>query len=123
MHHSDVVVNSASTMTIDALVCATPAVCLDFTLPPFEDFAPVLHNFYDYEHYRPITRSGAMRFARSPEELVNRIRAYLADPELDSKERADLVRYMVGTNPGESVQCMADGILSLLMDRVDAHAR
>lgn len=110
MHHSDVVVNSASTMTLDALVCDTPAVCIDYTVQPYGDFGPHLHNFYDYAHYRPITASGAMRIARSPQELVGHVTAYRADRTLDREKRAQLVRDMVGEDPRGSVDRIAEAI-------------
>jgi hypothetical protein len=84
---------------------------------PYGDFGPHLHNFYDYAHYRPITASGAMRIARSPQELVGHVRAYRADRTLDREKRAQLVRDMVGDDPRGSVDRIAEAIGDLADSR------
>ena len=104
---SDVVINAGSTMSLDASICDTPVVCVDYALAPFEKFAKLMHNFYDYDHYRPIATSGAIRIARTPEELVTHLRSYLADPTLDRPARSALVREICGDNLEASTEAIA----------------
>lgn len=110
VRHSDVVINAASTMSLDAAICDTPVVCVDYTLAPFEYFARHMHNFYDYDHYRPIAQSGAVRIARTSGELIRYIKAYLENPALDADARARLVRTMCGPKLDSTLSALAEAV-------------
>jgi hypothetical protein len=116
VRHADVVVNAASTMSLEAAICDRPAICVDYCLPPFEDFASHLHAFYDYFHYRPITESGAVRIAHSPGELVAQIVGALRVPKRDQSQRAALVRRMCAVPPAEAVESVASAIERAMLD-------
>jgi hypothetical protein len=116
VRHSDVVVNAASTMSLDAAICDRPAVCVDYCLPPFEDFSAHLHAFYDYFHYRPITRSGAVPVVRSPGELVVEVVGALRAPARRQSQRAALVRQMCAVPPAQAVESVASAIEKAVLD-------
>jgi hypothetical protein len=115
---SDVVINSCSTMSIDAAVCDTPVICLDYALPPFERFAPFVHRYYEWDHYRPVISSGGVRIARGPGELMDLIRSYVHKPALDREKRARLVREMCGQAPERAV----NRFVEIVRDAVGAYA-
>jgi hypothetical protein len=110
VRYSDVVVNSCSTMSIDAALCDRPVICLDYTLPPFKFFAPYMHRYYDWDHYRPIIESGGVRLARAPEQLLRYILEYIANPALDRSNRSRLVSDMCGAKPHQAVSRIAEAI-------------
>ena len=86
--HSDVVVNVASTIAIEAAMCDTPIVNIGFdgaTRRPFLDSAA---RYYRYTHYRPLVEARAVRVAKSPEDMLELIRRYLERPDLDREGRA-----------------------------------
>lgn len=114
VRHADVLINSCSTMSIDAAVCDTPAILLDYVLPPFEDFAPFMHRYYDWDHYRPVVASGAARIARSPQDLVGLVRTYTRQPDLDREARAKLADDMCGEAPDRAVGHFAEIIRELV---------
>jgi hypothetical protein len=114
VRHSDLVVNSCSTMSIDAAASDTPVICLDYVLPPFEDFASYVHRYYHWDHYEPLIASGGVRLAGSPEELLSMVRQYLADPSLDRENRACLIRETCGPCPADSVPAVAATIARLI---------
>ncbi|MBA3355397.1 MAG: hypothetical protein H0U18_05545 [Pyrinomonadaceae bacterium] len=104
-HYADLNVNLASTMTLDFAIHDKPIVNIAFDVaspPPFGK--PLWDYYYRFEHYRPVVELGAARFARSPEELVTHIDAYLENPSLDRDNRRRLVELEVGVPLGQSGQ-------------------
>lgn len=102
-HHADLNINLASTMTLDFAIHDKPVVNIAFDVanpPPFGK--PLWEYYYKFEHYRPVVELGAARFARSPEELVEHVNAYLKNPSLDSDNRRRLVELEVSTPLGRS---------------------
>lgn len=110
----DVVINSCSTMSIDAAVCDTPVICLDYALPPFADFAAYVHRYYDWDHYKPLIESGGVRLATNSEELVHLVRRYIADRSLDRDQRARLVADICGPCPSHSVATVAGAVAKVI---------
>lgn len=112
--HADLNVNTASTMTLDFALHDTPVVNVAFDVshpPPLG--APLWEMYYQFEHYRPVVEFGAARIARSPDELVAHVNAYLADPRLDADARRRLVALELDGAPGTSTQRVLDAILRI----------
>lgn len=89
--HSAVVVNTRSTIAIDAAALDRPVVCAAFdgrrTLPYHQS----VRRFLDYDHYRKMLELGGVPVARSFDELMTLVNKYLLDPGLDREARARLV--------------------------------
>jgi hypothetical protein len=101
--HADVNVNLASTMTLDFAIHDRPVVNIAFDIadpPPLGK--PLWDFYYHFEHYQPVVKLGAARFARSRDELAELINAYLDDPSLDREARQRLVSLQVGVPIGQS---------------------
>jgi hypothetical protein len=101
MLYSNVVVNIASTITIDAAVFDTPVVCVGFDLtgrPPDQ----TVRRFYDFEHYQKLAACGGFRRADNPEELVAEIVAYLRDRSRDAEGRRRMVEQQCAFTDGRS---------------------
>jgi len=95
-HHADLNVNLASTMTLDFAIHDKPVVNVAFDVVDPSPLGVALWDlYYQFEHYRPVVSLGAARFARSPEELVAHVNAYLADPSLDRDARRRFVELEV----------------------------
>ncbi len=101
--HAEVNVNLASTMTLDFAIHDRPVVnvAFDVTDPPPLG-RPLWDFYYRFEHYQPVVEIGAARFARSRDELVAHVNAYLDDPSLDREARRQLVNLEVGVPIGQS---------------------
>lgn len=88
---SDVVMNTASTFTIDAAIFNKPIILIGYdgtrTLP----YDASVIRYYDREHMRQIMESGGARLVRRDEELAATIAEYLAHPEHDTAGRANIV--------------------------------
>ncbi len=88
--HSDVLVNVASTVTIEAALLDTPVVNVAFDPQNAGAFKThILKRHWEY-HFRPVRETGASRIARDEFELIQRVNEYLKDPSLERQERAAL---------------------------------
>lgn len=116
MRHSDVVVNVASTIAIEAAIFDTPVVnvAFDGEVPsPFERSA---RRYYRFTHYRNITRHGAVQVADTPAALVAHIGRYLADPALDREGRRKVVDEQVQFRDGRSAERVGRFVAEELAD-------
>ncbi|MFN3324114.1 MAG: hypothetical protein ACK5AZ_11510 [Bryobacteraceae bacterium] len=103
VRHSDLNVNLGSTMTIDFALNDKPVVNLAFDCAERPIFGmPVWEFYYGYDHFQPVIRFGASRFARSREQLAEHVNAYLDDPSLDREGRRRLVELEIGVPIGRS---------------------
>lgn len=109
--HADVVVNLASTLTLDAAVCDRPVVNVAYDLSPGKPFQALAEQFYTYDHYRTVVETGAVRLARSPGELAAHVSAYLRDPALDREGRRRLVDLWCGPVDGGAGHRLASALL------------
>lgn len=110
--HSDVVINVASTITLEACIFDRPVVNIAFDgdrqLPYLESAARV----YDYTHYRPVVAAGGVHLARTVAEMFEGINAYLRDPARHRAERARIVREQVAFTDGRASARVAEAILA-----------
>jgi hypothetical protein len=91
MRHSDVVMNVASTIAIEAAIFDTPVVNFSFDGEAPEDFSRSARRYYRFTHYQNITRHDAVRVAQTPDELIALVAAYLRNPALDAEGRRRVV--------------------------------
>jgi hypothetical protein len=91
MRHSDVVVNVASTLAIEAAIVDTPVVNIAFDGETPLPFARSAKRYYRFTHYVNVTRHGAARVADTPEQMVEAIDRYLDNPALDREGRRRVV--------------------------------
>jgi hypothetical protein len=87
MRHSDVVLNVASTLAVEAAIVDTPVVNISFDGEQPSEWVRSARRYYRFTHYVDITRQGAVRVAENPAELVEYIGRYLDDPSLDRAGR------------------------------------
>ena len=107
LRHSDVVLNYASTITLEACAFDKPVVNIGF--PPY------FMNAYSFTHYRPVVELGAVRIVKSLEELVAEINAYLQNPGRDRENRKAAVREFIGYTDAKSYQRVADHLERIIM--------
>lgn len=100
--HSDLNINMASTMTLDFGIHDKPVINIAFDIGPVEPHRPPLQVYYSWEHYRPVVELGAVRVARSRDELAKHMQDYLENPALDRAGRARLVDMQVSVPLAES---------------------
>ncbi|MBI4570693.1 MAG: CDP-glycerol glycerophosphotransferase family protein [Chloroflexi bacterium] len=91
LRHCDVVVNVASTMSIDAAAFDKPVVCVGYDGDQVRPYLRSVAKHYDFTHYRNLMETGGVRLARSAEELVEEVRRYLREPGRDVEGRRRIV--------------------------------
>lgn len=110
--HADVVVNLASTITLEAALLDRPVVNLAYDPRPGEDLQRLARRFYDvYDHFRTVVECGAVRLAGSDEELLARIRTYLEEPALDREGRRRIVELWCDPFDGRASERLARSLL------------
>jgi hypothetical protein len=107
MRHSDVVVNVASTIAIEASIFDTPVVNVAFDGEAPSEFARSARRYYRFTHYTNITRHQAVRVAEQPEQLVEWVGRYLQDPSLDRAGRRAVVGEQCQFLDGRSAERVA----------------
>jgi CDP-glycerol glycerophosphotransferase (TagB/SpsB family) len=116
MLYSDVVINVASTITIDAACCDTPVVNIGFDGYQEKPYLDSVMKYYDYTHYKNIVRTGGVGIAKNKEELLKYINMYLENPKLDSAGRRRIVEEQCYYTDGQSGERVAKYILEHLKE-------
>lgn len=114
LRYSDVVVNVASTIVMEAAACGTPAICVGFDAEEGKPYLRSIRRYFDYAHYRKLMACGGVRLAGSMDELVQFIDAYLRNPALDREGRQRVVKTMYGELDGRAGVRVAGYILEYL---------
>jgi CDP-glycerol glycerophosphotransferase (TagB/SpsB family) len=112
--HADVLVNVFSTTTLEAFLVDTPVVSLSEAVgrPANRSRPGGVRAWDEFAHLEGIQRAGATRVARSLDELVAEVAAYLADPARDRDARARAVRDECGPLDGHSGERVAGLLLA-----------
>lgn len=103
VHHADMNVSVASTMTIDSAIHDRPIVNVAFDIATPGPFKyPLWDFYYKFEHYLPIVHAGAAHFSKSADEFVAHINEYLANPKLHEENRRHILADQLGVPLGQS---------------------
>jgi hypothetical protein len=114
LKHSDVIVNVASTIGIEAAVLDTPVVNIGFDGHDEKPFLDSARRFYVYTHYKPLVDIGAVRVAYAPAALIEEVAAYLADPSRDKAGRARAATDLCFRVDGQAAERVAAFVLDRL---------
>jgi hypothetical protein len=112
MVHADVLLNQASTTSLDAMATGTPVVNIAFDLTPTHPDISIAR-VYGFTHYKRIVDSGAVRLACTKDELFSLINLFLQDRSVDAALRADARARFVGSGAGNAAVRIADAVGSL----------
>ena len=116
MRHSDVVVNVASTIAVEAAIVDTPIVNIAFDGEEPSDWVRSARRYYRFTHYANVTRHDAVRVAETPAQLVEYIGRYLADPTLDREGRRRVAAEQCQFFDGRSAARVASFVTDELAD-------
>lgn len=115
MRYSSIVVNIASTITIDAACFDTPVINLNYDFKNRDsDYMGSIKRYYHYSHYVNVVKIGAAALVSSDQELTLWINRYLASPQVHREERAQLVEQQNGKLDGRASERLADVIDTIL---------
>jgi hypothetical protein len=111
--HADLNINVASTMTLDFGLHDKPVINIAFDVGATPPARLPMWDYYGWEHYRPVVELGAVRCARSPEQLAEHINLYLDNPAADRDGRRKLAGLQVGVPLGQSSRRICEVLASL----------
>lgn len=111
LRHSDVIINVASTIAVEAAIFDTPVVNISFDGESPSEFARSARRYYRFTHYTNVTRHNAVRVAAQPDELIAHINAYLENPHLDASGRRQVVLEQCEFLDGRSAERAADAVV------------
>jgi len=123
LRHTDVVVNVASTVTIEACILNVPVVILGFSLTQPDRFKEKVVDGSWKTHYRYILERNGAYIAKDPADLIRSINQYLMEPSLHREERRSVARDLCYGCDGKSTERIASLILSLSDDKVPQSPR
>jgi hypothetical protein len=112
MRDADVVINTASTLSLDAAIFDRPVVCVAYDPAGDLPYDKSVRRYYDYVHMAHVVGAGAVQLARSADELRRKIVAYLERPVLDREGRQRIVEQQFGRVDGGSAARLVDQVLA-----------
>jgi hypothetical protein len=116
MRYSDVVVQVASTIAIEAAIFDTPVVNVSFDGVEPAEWTRSARRYLRFTHFADIVRQGAVYLAESPELLVDGVARYLADPTLDTEGRRRVVKEQCHFMDGRSAERLGSFVLEALTE-------
>jgi hypothetical protein len=111
LRHADLLVNFATTMTLEAAIVDTPTLLVAFSTIDPEEMERYVIGLHFRMHYRPLVERDLVPIAWSRADLVSWVNRYLDDPSLYSAQRATIVREWVQFTDGRSGERLGDAIL------------
>ena len=109
---SAIVLNSCSTMTIDGLCCGKPVIITAFDNEEKLPWHISVKRVMEYEHFRNIIESGAVKAPSNYDELKDSISQYFFHPETDEAKRENILYREVGKGDGKAT----DRVIAALME-------
>lgn len=117
LKHCAVLVNIFSTTTLEGFLLDRPVVMA----APATGFGSYETNsvadprtWDEFVHLAPLVDSGAARIAQSPEDLVEHVRGYLADPGMHAGQRREIARLECGPTDGQAGRRTAAALLAAI---------
>lgn len=114
VRYSDVLINVASTMTIDSSLMDRPVINVRYYFSKNASKPPWGIYIYETTHYKPLIFTGGFKVAKTHEELINFINIYLENPKEDAEGRKKIVEMVCGKPDGEAGKRIARKILEIL---------
>lgn len=114
MNYSDVVINVASTITIDAVAFDTPVVNVAFDGYKTKPYKDSCKRYYDYDHYKNIVKTGGVKIAYSIGELIDYTNLYLENPSIDAEGRKTIREEQCWKLDGNAGRRIAEYIVQYL---------
>jgi CDP-glycerol glycerophosphotransferase (TagB/SpsB family) len=113
LYFSDVVINTCSTMTLDAISIHKPVINIYFDFMK-RDYNESILRYYDLIHYRPIMDAKSTCLATSRQKLISLLIDCINNPEIAANERALVERTMLNGNKGDAAKNISKAVLGVL---------
>ena len=114
IYHSSMVINTASSISIDAAVLDRPIICIGFDGKEKLSYEHSVLRFYSRDHYANLIKTKGIDLVKNNDELIESINKYLKDLDCKKEERKMLVKQQCYNLDGKSSLRIADFIKSKL---------
>ena len=111
LRHADLMVNFATTVTLESAIVDTPTVLVAFSPIDPDEMQRYVVGLHFQMHYKALVERDLVPVAWDRAQLVNWINRYLDDPGLYRAQRATIVREWVQFTDGASATRLGDAIL------------
>ncbi|HLZ26942.1 MAG TPA: hypothetical protein VKV73_06440 [Chloroflexota bacterium] len=111
LRHTDLMVNFATTVTLESAIVDTPTVLVAFSPIDPEEMQRYVVGLHFRLHYKALVERDLVPVAWDRAQLVNWVNRYLDDPSLYRAQRATIVREWVQFTDGASGTRLGDAIL------------
>jgi CDP-glycerol:poly(glycerophosphate) glycerophosphotransferase len=111
LRHTDVMVNFATTVTLEAAIVDTPTLLVAFSPIDPEEMQRYVVGLHFKMHYKGMVERDLVPIAWDRAQLVSWVNRYLEDPGLYREQRATIVRDWVQFTDGQSGNRLGDAIL------------
>jgi hypothetical protein len=118
IYHCSCVLNSSSSLTVDAAILDKPIICIAYDLsfdPLFPEGRSLAYS--QSVHYHKLVDTGGLDIVKSEEDCVSAISECLRDPGRRMIERREIVRVVTQSVDGKAGPRLATEILSLAKQR------
>lgn len=116
--YSDVVINTYSTLAIDAAAFDKPVIGVRFDADPKTPPENSVLKIGDmHDHYRELEEVGGIRLVKNMDELISAINFYLERPEADRDGRKKMLETQIEFTDGQNGKRAAEFILQELYNR------
>jgi len=117
VYHCDLLINFASTLTLDAACFDKPILNVDFNvLYHPKTNQDISHLLYMQNHFDWVFATNAVDLVKSEEELYTSINKYLIDPGFKKEERKLLVEKVCYKVDGRSSERIANAVRNLALE-------
>ncbi len=114
LRHCAIGINVASTVSLELCMFNKPVINVGYNPPsvPVDELSYA--DYYEFDHYKPVVESGAVRVASSVEEMESLIEEFVTNPQTDSNNRNALIDQMFGdTLDGRSGIRLAETLIQI----------
>lgn len=108
-------INIFSTVTIEAAYFDKPVVHIAFDPQPVKNRIPC-HEYYNWDHFKPIVDTGATILVHNYEEMFNAIKQFISTPELLAEQRTLLVKKYIGREVGTASSAVTCELIRIYKD-------
>jgi len=113
LRHCVMGINVASTVSLELCMFDKPVVNVGYDPKNSGASKFSYADYYEFDHYKPIVKSGAVPVANSEADMFRQIKEAISDSTARKNERKDLIQQMFGTTlDGNSGKRVADTLLN-----------
>jgi hypothetical protein len=114
IYHSDIIINTYSTLTLDGAFFNKPIICINFDGHKIKSYSEQTARWGQITYYNSIIKIGAVSVVNNSFELKEAINKYLSDKNYKDKERGKLREVFCYKQDGKSGQRLSEIVINEL---------